>query len=218
MSDFYGEKHRELQREFDSTALATRLEEMIIKSELDEHDKGFIATRDMFFLSTVDHENRPTVSYKGGNEGFVKIVDEKTLAFPSYDGNGMFYSMGNLDANPSVGLLFIDFEKPNRMRLQGQASITKNDPLLSFYPEADLVVRVKIERTWVNCPRYIHRYKKLSASSSTPGVQKKTPFAAWKRLDAVQDVLPQKDQGKFESEGGLLTMEEYGKKVEKGEA
>ncbi|MBT6192481.1 MAG: pyridoxamine 5'-phosphate oxidase family protein, partial [Proteobacteria bacterium] len=160
MSDFYGENHRELQREFDSTALATRLEEMIIKSELDEHDKGFIATRDMFFLSTVDHENRPTVSYKGGNEGFVKIVDEKTLAFPSYDGNGMFFSMGNLDANPSVGLLFIDFEKPNRMRLQGQASITKNDPLLSCYPEADLVVRVKIERTWVNCPRYIHRYKK----------------------------------------------------------
>ena len=86
------------------------------------------------------------------------------------------------------------------MRLQGQASIAKNDPLLSFYPEADLVVRVKIERTWVNCPRYIHRYKKLSASSSTPGVQKKTPFAAWKRLDAVQDVLPQKDQGKFLAE------------------
>ena len=217
MSDFYGKNHRELQREFDSMALATRLEEMIIKSELDEHDKGFIATRDMFFLSTVDHENRPTVSYKGGNEGFVKIVDDKTIAFPSYDGNGMFYSMGNLDANPSVGLLFIDFEKPNRMRLQGQASITKNDPLLSFYPEADLVVRVKVERTWVNCPRYIHRYKKLSASSSTPGVQNKTPFAAWKRLDAVQDVLPQKDQGKFEAEGGLLSMEEYGKKVEKGE-
>jgi uncharacterized protein len=190
---------------------------MIIKSELDQHDKDFIGTKDMFFLSTVDHENRPTVSYKGGDVGFVRVVDDGTIAFPSYDGNGMFYSMGNLQTNPSVGLLFIDFERPNRMRLQGQASILKNDPLLSFYPEADLVVRVKIERTWVNCPRYIHRYKKLSTSSSVPGIEEETPFAMWKRLDAVQDVLPQKDQGRTELEGGLLTMEQYGKQVAKGD-
>jgi predicted pyridoxine 5'-phosphate oxidase superfamily flavin-nucleotide-binding protein len=217
MSNLYGESHRRLQQEFDSMALADRLEEMIVKSELDEQDRNFIATRDMFFLSTVDHENRPTVSYKGGDVGFVSVVDGGTIAFPSYDGNGMFYSMGNLETNPSVGLLFIDFERPNRMRLQGQASIIKNDPLLSFYSEADLVVRVKVERTWVNCPRYIHRYKKLSISSSVPGIEEKTPFAAWKRLDAVQDVLPRKDQGRPEAEGGLLTMEQYGKKVAKGE-
>ena len=124
----YGEKHRALQDQFESRQLADVVEQTILKTALDDMDRQFVSTRDMFFLSTVDHLGRPTVSYKGGDAGFIKIVDDQTIAFPSYDGNGMYYSMGNLAGNPEVGILFIDFETPNRMRLQGRASITPGDP------------------------------------------------------------------------------------------
>ncbi len=161
MSDFYGDEHRAFQDQFETRRMADLMEQAIFKTELDDMDRQFVQTRDMFFLSTLDHRGRPTVSYKGGDAGFIKIVDSRTIAFPSYDGNGMYYSMGNLAGNPEVGMLFIDFEKPNRMRLQGRASIMANDPLLAEYKEADLVVRVAITQTWVNCPRYIHRYQKI---------------------------------------------------------
>jgi hypothetical protein len=218
MSKIYGEDHRLLQEQFGTTNIATRLEDMIIKTELDDSDVAFIESRDMFFLSTVDHQSRPTVSYKGGDVGFIRVVNEKTLAFPSYDGNGMFFSMGNLARNPNVGILFIDFEVPHRMRLQGSASVTPDDPLLDDYKEADLIVRINIQQTWVNCPRYIHRYKRLGTSKYVPTVDAETPHAVWKRIDAVQDALPVKDQDKATLSGGVLTFEEYVELQRKGEA
>ncbi len=218
MSNIYGDKHRELQAQFETRKMADRMEEMIVKDFLDEMDQGFVSTRDMFFLSTVDHQGRPTVSYKGGDPGFVTIVDERTIAFPSYDGNGMFFSMGNIAGNPNIGILFIDFENPHRVRLQGSASVTADDPLLANYKEAELIVRVAIQQTWVNCPRYIHRYKKLEPSQYVPRAECETPLAVWKRIDAVQDVLPPKDEGRTEQAGGIITMDEYGEKLMKGEA
>ncbi len=218
MSTIYGDKHRELQAQFETRKMADRMEEAIIKTALDDMDKHFVSTRDMFFLSTVDHKGRPTVSYKGGDPGFITIVDDQTIAFPSYDGNGMYYSMGNIAGNPEIGILFIDFEVPNRMRLQGRASITPQDPLLARYKEADLIVRVAITQTWVNCPRYIHRYQKLAQSRYVPRVENETPFCVWKRIDGFQDVLRPQDIGRTEQEGGLLSIEQYMDKVVKGEA
>lgn len=218
MSDFYGDEHRVLQDQFETRKMADRLEEMIIKDFLDESDQGFVASRDMFFLATVDHLGRPTVSYKGGDPGFITIVDPRTIAFPSYDGNGMFFSMGNIAGNPDIGILFIDLEVPNRLRLQGRASVTADDPLLANYAEAELIVRVAIQQVWVNCPRYIHRYKKLATSQNVPRAECRAPLAEWKRLDAVQDVLPPKDVPRVDEAGGLITMDEYAEKVLKGEA
>lgn len=218
MSDIYGDKHRALQDQFETRRMADRMEQTIIKNALDEADKQFVASRDMFFLATVDHQGRPTVSYKGGDAGFIKIVDDRTIAFPSYDGNGMYYSLGNIAGNPEIGILFIDFEVPNRMRLQGRASITKNDPLLAQYKEADLVVRIAITQTWVNCPRYIHRFKKLGQSRYVPRIDTETPFCVWKRLDGYTDVLRPHDMDRTEIEGGLLSLEQYMEKIAKGEA
>jgi len=218
MTTFYGEQHRALQDRFDSRRMADRMEQTIVKTALDDMDKHFVSTRDMFFLASVDHNGRPTVSYKGGDAGFIKIVDERTIAFPSYDGNGMYFSMGNLAGNPEIGILFIDFEVPNRMRLQGRASIMPDDPLLAEYKEADLVVRVAITQTWVNCPRYIHRFKKLAPSRYVPRVGEQTPFCVWKRLDGYTDVLRPHDMGRTEAEGGLLSIDQYMDKIAKGEA
>ena len=213
----YGKEHRRLQNKFGTENLADRLEEMIVKTSLDERDKGFITSRDMFFLSTVDYEGRPTVSFKGGAIGFISVLDERTLAFPSYDGNGMFYSMGNISSTGRVGLLLIDFETPHRMRIQGNASIDLNDNLIEKYPSANLVVRISIESTWINCPRYIPTYKKLSPSKYVPNNDGEAPVPAWKKLAEIRDVLTDHDKEVVDSLGETLTMEQYSKKVSEGD-
>ena len=98
MSKIYDENHLKMQLEFDSEKLASAVENIIVHEEVMDEEKAFIESRDMFFLSTIDAEGKPTVSYKGGDVGFIKVVDAKTIAFPSYDGNGMFLSMGILPA------------------------------------------------------------------------------------------------------------------------
>src|SRR5438105_3266839 len=136
--------HRELQDRFDTRRLADVLGERAEErsQRISDADRAFIESRDMFFLATADAEGRPNCSYKGGDPGFVRVVDEHTVAFPNYDGNGMYLSAGNYVRNPHVGMLFIDFEHPRRTRVNGDASVADDDPLLAEYPEAQFVVRV----------------------------------------------------------------------------
>ena len=102
MSRLYGPIHRSLQDRFDTRRLADNVEARLVLTEISPEYKAFIESRDMFFLSTIDHQGRPTVSYKGGDPGFVRVIDSKAVVFPCYDGNGMFYSMGNLLGNQQV--------------------------------------------------------------------------------------------------------------------
>lgn len=217
MSDFFSDTHRELQDSFETRPLADRMEEVIIHSEIEEEEQDFIESRPMFFLSTIDQHGQPTVSYKGGAPGFVKVVDKTTIAFPSYDGNGMFYSMGNIQKTANVGILFIDFETPHRIRFHGEASVSKDDPLMAEFAEAELVVRVKLSKMWINCPRYIHKYELKELSHYVPGQKENTPLAGWKRVDLMQDVLAPKDQGRPEQEGGVISIEEWIDDVKKGD-
>jgi len=217
MSDIYDDTHRALQDAFETRKLADRMEEIIIQKEIGEEEQAFIESRPMFFLSSVDQSGQPTVSYKGGAPGFVKVVDKTTIAFPSYDGNGMFYSIGNIQKTKKVGILFIDFETPHRIRFHGEASASKDDSLISEFAEAEMVVRVKLSKMWINCPRYIHKYELKELSHYVPGQKKKTPLAGWKRVDLMQDVLPPKDKGRPEKEGGIITIEEWIEDVHKGE-
>ncbi len=216
MKKLYSKSHRELQDQFDSRKMADRLNEVIVKKSFDEDAINFINAVDMFFLSTIDHNNRPTVSYKGGDPGFVKVIDETTLAFPSFDGNGMFMSTGNIKQNNKIGMLFISFEKPHRLRVHGEATITEGDSLLKIYPEADLIVRVKLTDYWQNCPRYIHRYKKINGSKYVPKKNKKTPVAGWKKTDIVQDVLSKKDSKKI-SKKDVIGINDWLEKVKSGD-
>jgi predicted pyridoxine 5'-phosphate oxidase superfamily flavin-nucleotide-binding protein len=217
MSELYGAQHRALQQAFDTEKMADRVGELIVVNEIAPDHAGFIESRDMFFLTTVDHRGYPTCSYKGGSPGFVKVVDSQTLAFPSFDGNGMFLSMGNIMANDKVGMLFIDFETPHRVRVHGRASIDRNDPLIASFAGAELVVRVAITEIFINCPRYIHRYQRVDSSKYVPQADCPTPGAQWKRIDAIQDVLPERNKDLAEKLGGTITFEEYGALVMKGE-
>jgi hypothetical protein len=217
MNDLYGDQHLSLQDQFATRGLAERVGQIIVQPELDAMHKGFIETRDMLFLTTVDHRGYPTCSYKGGVPGFVKVLDSKTLAFPSYNGNGMFLSMGNISVNAKVGLLFIDFTTPHRIRVHGVASIDRDDPLLAEFHEAELVVRVTVTEVFVNCPRYIHPYQRVATSKYAPQPECPTPSPQWKRIDAIQDVLPEADLHQVAASGGTITPEEYGMLVMKGE-
>jgi predicted pyridoxine 5'-phosphate oxidase superfamily flavin-nucleotide-binding protein len=195
MSERYHAGNRELQDRFDTLRLADRLTERAAQRSLriDEADREFIETRDMFFLATADPEGRPNCSYKGGDPGFVRVLDEHTIAFPSYDGNGSFISTGNTLVNPHVGLLFVDFEGGPRLRLNGLASIDPHDPLLADYPGAQLVVRVRVRELFANCPRYVHRYHLVERSRHVPRDGEAAPIAEWKRSDWARDVLPAGD-------------------------
>lgn len=217
MSPFYSDQHRTLQDRFDTRRLADLLEEAIVHDAFTPQDQAFIESRDMFFLSTLGADGCPTVSYKGGAPGFVK-VDAGVLVFPCYDGNGMFYSMGNVARFPQVGLLFIDFEKPHRLRVQGTAVIGESDALLAAYPGALFLVRVTPAHIFVNCGRYIHPYQRLGQSKHVPKADGSAPLAAWKRIDIVQDHLPSVDQGRAAQVGGTITVEEYEAKVAAGES
>ena len=191
--DLYHGGQRLLQDRFDTRRLAERIEERIVRDSIDEHDRAFIEALDMFFLATADEEGRPNCSYKGGDPGFVRVLDERTIAFPNYDGNGMYLSAGNLLRNPHVGLLFISFEQQRRLRLNGIASVDPDDGLLAEYPRAQFVVRVRATQVFPNCPRYIHKYELVQRSRFVPKAECAPPVPDWKRRDWARDVLPAGD-------------------------
>lgn len=193
MSDFYHEGNRTLQDNFETRALADRLQTAIVGTQISAEDKAFIEAQNMFFLATVDDAGRPNCSYKGGSVGFVKVLDDQTIAFPLYDGSGMFLSAGNVLVNPHVGLLFVDFQRQARLRFNGDAFIQNDDPLMREWAEAQLVVRVKLRDIFPNCPRYIHKMALIEESEFVPKPECETPVPAWKRLEAVADVLPPSD-------------------------
>ena len=195
MESMYHLGNRRLQDQFDTRRLADLLEERAVSDTIGENDSVFIEARDMFFLATSDDEGRANCSYKGGEPGFVRVVDEHTIAFPNYDGNGMYVSMGNLLENANVGLLFIDFENQHRMRLNGIATIDERDPLMAEYPEAQFIVRVRVREVFPNCPRYIHHYQLVERSKYVPREACETPVPDWKKGIAqhAPEALPAND-------------------------
>ena len=186
----YSPSSRALQDHFDTRRLADRLEAVKVHERFTADDRAFIESLDMFFLATVDEEGQPTCSYKGGEPGFVTAVDDRTLAFPNYDGNGMFLSMGNIDATHHVGLLFIDFGRQRRMRVDGTAERQLDDPLMVRYPGAQFMVRVHATRIYPNCPRYIHKLHLVERSRFVPRAGVEPPVPEWKQSEWARDVLP----------------------------
>ncbi len=189
-SVMFHDGNRRLQDDFDSRRIADRLEEKLTRFAFTDQDRVFIEGTMFFFLATADAEGRPDCSFKGGKPGFVRIVDADELAFPDYDGNGMFKSLGNILVNPSVGLLFIDMgEKPRRMRVNGEASVSYDDPLMQRFAGAQLLVRVKARAIFPNCPRYIVTPGSAAASKYAPRPGHEPPEPAWKGFDDFKDYI-----------------------------
>ncbi|MEM8751231.1 MAG: pyridoxamine 5'-phosphate oxidase family protein [Pseudomonadota bacterium] len=213
---FYTSGQRAMQQELGTEKLADAVYASIVSDTIDDAAKGFIESRDFFFLATVDRNGMPTVSYKGGAVGVAHVESPTTLIFPSYDGNGMFKSMGNAAETGQAGLLFIDMETPHRVRVQGRCTVSKDDPALARYPAANLLVRMQVESCFINCARYIHKHQRVSQSPYVPNEAGQQPHPSWKRIDAVQDALPEVDRKRTEEEGGPITPDDYIEKLQKG--
>lgn len=200
MSDhpMYHEHARLLQDQFDTRRLADRLEERLVRKRFTDEDRAFIAQQSLFFLATADASGCPDCSFKGGAPGFVRVLDDETLAFPSYDGNGMFKSLGNILANPNVGLLFMSFEQPKRLRVNGTAAVSAQDPLLGEFPGAQLLVRVRAQHIFPNCPRYIPRMQVVESSPYVPAEGCVPPIPKWKTFPQFNEVLPAGDPARSE--------------------
>jgi uncharacterized protein len=204
----YHEGSRRLQDRFDTRRLADRLAAVKVRSRFTGEDRVFIEALDLFFLATADADGQPTCSYKGGDPGFVRVLDEERLVFPGYDGNGMFLSMGNVLVNPRVGLLFIDFRRPRRLRVEGTAVLHPSEggtlrwsgsPAalpeegVLHFPGAQYLVEVRAEQIFPNCPRYIHRAVEFERSPFVPRGGRLPPVPEWKRQPWARDVLPEGD-------------------------
>lgn len=189
----YTDASRHLQDRFDTRRLADRLAEVKVHREFRDADREFIQARDMFFLATVDQHGQPTCSYKGGDPGFVTVLDPATLVFPNYDGNGMYLSMGNLADTGRVGLLFVDFERRRRMRVEGVAELVFAQDVIERYAECQFVVLVRATAIYPNCPRYVHQYKLVERSPFVPRRGAVTPTPEWKRSSWACDVLAADD-------------------------
>ena len=188
----YHDGARRLQDAFDSRRLADRIAEKLARARFTPEDRAFVEGAAMFFLATADAGGAPDCSYKGGAPGFVRLLDDSTLAFPSYDGNGMFKSLGNVLVNPQVALLFIDFEAPRRLRVLGRASLHEDAALLAGFAGAQRVVVVQATAIFPNCPRYIHPMTRNGLSEHAPRPDHEPPDAAWKRFELFRDVLPRR--------------------------
>jgi uncharacterized protein len=190
----YHEGSRSLQDRFDTRRLADRLEKVTYRSALRDEDAARIEAADMFFLATADAAGAPDCSYKGGDPGFVRVVSPTEIAWPDYDGNGQFRSLGNISVQPAVALLFIDWERPARLRIHGRARLSFEDPLQPTWPGAQLVVRVAIERVFPNCPRYVHPMKRVASSPYVPRTDAAPPRPTWKDDPRFEDALPARDR------------------------
>ena len=191
----YHDGMRQLQDARETRGLADRLQQVTVRREFTEEDKSFVQRCSTVFVATADADGHPDCSYKGGLPGFVRVLDERNLAFPDYDGNGMYRTWGNVLVNPHVGLLFIDFEESRRIRVNGSARVREDDPLLNEFPGAVLIVRVTATHIFPNCPRYIHKMKVMEHSVYAPRPNYTPPVPAWKTFDAFRDSLPLRDRG-----------------------
>jgi predicted pyridoxine 5'-phosphate oxidase superfamily flavin-nucleotide-binding protein len=189
--ELYGSGARDLQDHFDARRLADRLSSITVTDELDPRQQAFIERASYFFLATTDADGFPDVSHKGGRPGFVQVVDGRTLRFPSYDGNGMYRSLGNIVDTGKVALLFIrQDDRPVRIRIHGTASVVTDPDVVASFEGAEAVVEVRVGRSFPNCPRYIHDQSTGELSDASPGDGHTPRQPDWKTWDTFKDVLP----------------------------
>lgn len=191
---FYNVGSTELQRELETERLAERLAKRYVATMLSDSDIALIEAADCFYLATADHAGRPDCSYKGGIPGFVHVLDPQTLRFPSYDGNGMFRSLGNVLVNPAVGLLFIDYQRPIKLRVNGDANVYTDPENTSHFDGADAIVEIRVRHVFENCPRYLHNRITGKHSVYCPQAGHRPPDPEWKKKSEYDGIVRRLDE------------------------
>lgn len=191
--NFYNSGARRIQAALGTRQVADHIAANYVADSLDRAAAALVGRADCFYLATADSRGFPDCSYKGGLPGFVRVPAPGLLRFPSYDGNGMFRSLGNVLENPHVGLLFIDYEKPIKLRINGTARVSTEDRLLASFPEADAVVEVEVRQVFENCPRYLHDVRHGAYSKYVPRPNRVTPEPEWKLKPEYEGLVRLRD-------------------------
>ena len=163
-----------------------------------DHDKvERLAER---FIGDVGAAMSCATAWLGDKLGLYRVMKDADwlspteLAWPDYDGNGQFRSLGNLLLSPRAGLLFVDWGHPSRLRVNGIAAISGEDVMLASWPGAQQVVRLAIEQVFPNCPRYLPRMQVVEASPYAPAPNHEPPRPGWKDDPRFRDALPARDR------------------------
>lgn len=192
--NFFHDGMRELQDRYEGRAVADRLERHRMHTTFTEDDRAMIEAAPFFFLATATDDS-VDCSFKGGDPGFVRVVGDAELAWPDYDGNRMYRSLGNILRAPRVGLLFLRFDghrfdgSAARLRINGRASIDESAEALAGLPGAKRLIRVHADHIFPNCPRYIPKMELVERSVYAPRDGHTPPDPDWKSRSFVKDIL-----------------------------
>jgi len=148
--------------------------------------RDFIAPRDSFYLGTASADGQPYIQHRGGPPGFLKVIDEATLAFADFSGNRQYISVGNLSENNQAFIFLMDYANQRRVKIWGTAEVVEDDPALlerltdpeyAGNPERAFVFHVE---AWdVNCPQHIpQRFTREEISAEVEQLQS--------RIDALE--------------------------------
>lgn len=151
-----------MQRKMNAVEINAELQHSIGRNSVTPALAAYLGSRISFYLATASAAGQPYIQHRGGPPGFIKAIDEHTLAFPDFEGNKQYISLGNLSENPRVQLFFMDYGQRQRLKIWGKAAIVEDDEALlaSVTPEAwrrplRRAIRVTVEAWDVNCPAYI---------------------------------------------------------------
>jgi uncharacterized protein len=169
---------------------------------------AFIAGMRSFYLATASKDGQPYVQHRGGPPGFLRVLDERTLAFADFSGNRQYITTGNLAENPRAMIFLMDYQNRQRVKIWGTARVVENDPELSarLFPEgyrarAQAAILFSVEAWDANCPQHIPQM--LFAVDVAPAVEAlqariATLEAENAQLRAAQSSTPPPKQEGFE--------------------
>jgi len=180
---------RALQDKYDGRKVADKIAEVRRHDEFTEEDRDIIETAVVFFLAT-SFEDSVDCSMKGGEPGFIRVIGPSTLAFPDYDGNQMYRSLGNIRNNPNVGLLFVRFDGVStRLRVNGVAEIDDSKEAITGLPGAKRLILVTARDIFPNCPRYVPAMDGARPSIYAPKAGYTPPEPEWKGRDYIKELI-----------------------------
>jgi predicted pyridoxine 5'-phosphate oxidase superfamily flavin-nucleotide-binding protein len=166
----------ELQEKWNSTPRAHAFYRHQVRDYLNPSMQAFVTKQEMMFVGTADRRGEADTSFRAGLAGFVRVLDEKTLAYPEYRGNGVMSSLGNIFENPHVALLFVDFNEKIGLHVNGRARIIENDEFLRNASASEPVredippatgrglerwVVVSVAEAYIHCSKHIPRMRKI---------------------------------------------------------
>lgn len=188
--DFYTGGSRRLQRLFGTEQLAAHLARRYVLDQLEIAHQTWIRGADAVYVATVDSRGHPECSYKGGLPGFIQVPDSRTLEIPSYNGNGMYRTLGNAAAQAWIGLLFLFPDEPAKLRVNGVCAVLTDPAALATHTGAEAVLRVGVREVFENCPRYLHDPAAGKYSVHCPRPDYQPPDADWKQKPEYAGLLP----------------------------